>query len=784
MVSPRRGPGYTPTFDGILSSGESWVARRRASEASPKADTGAGRDVLGDHSSDSKGIEIPEEGEDDAGNRKVQTPDDAAATSGDIESPLSGGQDPSAEMSNLSINNSSSAAGSHGNPFPLTDTIDYARIEWSYKDPSGQVQGKFYPFLTQLLSPIGRSLGPFNAELMQKWFDDGYFVGDLPMKRTYLDSQWTTVDQLIKGHGGSKIFLSPPVPSLPPGLTAHPTESPQHLGLPQEQSLYSGPFQSAPLRNLRTSTLESLSNPSDSPSSSFGGGRFSNESPDPNTFGGRGVYFGTDTTGRIPSFAGIPDPSIAFTRRNTFDPSLDSSLGAHPAFANISNRGPTSDNFGYNRNYNAGQNGWNIPLDNTGPVFDGVTSRGSVEHSTFPSNVVNGAGSATNFGNPGASQDIGFSDHTFHLNQYVDRASPAQSYSPMTPFTDLQHLQHPVATPSPYEPHATVPHTNPPVSQLVNQTNHPSHSPWASEVPVPRRPGPFDAQHPTSANTVVMQHISSPWERVSEPSRPNSQPDGPSWPTPSQSVAEERWKDTPAPDSLTFSNVGQHNEQQRLAAVSKTTSTNADLVKHVHPTPISEPSALMDVPKPTPPKSKSKVSVPPAPPSAPKGVAPGSQPIPEQTPSVSASKLAWLKDDENKIKSSGSSISLREIQETEAKKAEARKAVDKERERAVRTVGQPPEAKESSSFTASWGLPTSQAGVALRVNGANKDTASTPVTSAPPVWTTAVKQNGAKKSMKEIQEEEEKRKKNAVKETAAAAARRAHAETSQKVINV
>ena len=147
VASPRRGPGYTPTFDGILSSGESWVARRRASEASPKAGTGAGRDILGDHSNESKGIEIPEEEEDDAGNRKMQIPNDdiyPATASGDIESPIPGGQDPSAEMLNLSINNSSSAVGSHGSPSPLTGTIDYARIDWSYKDPSGQVQGRFH----------------------------------------------------------------------------------------------------------------------------------------------------------------------------------------------------------------------------------------------------------------------------------------------------------------------------------------------------------------------------------------------------------------------------------------------------------------------------------------------------------------------------------------------------------------------------------------------------------------------------------------------------------------
>ena len=115
---------------------------------------------------------------------------------------------------------------------------------------------------------------------------------------------------------------------------------------------------------------------------------------------------------------------------------------------------------------------------------------------------------------------------------------------------------------------------------------------------------------------------------------------------------------------------------------------------------------------------------------------------------------------------------------------EARKAAERERERAARASSQ---SEEFQPFKTSWGLPTSQAGAAA---GTPKESTSAvslsgpaPTTPAPAVWTNAAKAPAAKKTMKEIQEEEERRKKIAAKEkeSMAAAARRAYSESTAKV---
>ena len=124
---------------------------------------------------------------------------------------------------------------------------------------------------------------------------------------------------------------------------------------------------------------------------------------------------------------------------------------------------------------------------------------------------------------------------------------------------------------------------------------------------------------------------------------------------------------------------------------------------------------------------------------------------------------------------------LREIHEAEAKRVEARKLAERERERAARALPQ----EETSTFTASWGLPTSQAGTARTTSKEQTPVAAT-AASAPsvvPVWSNATKPQPNKRTMKEIQEEEERRKKALAKEkeTATAAARRAYADSANKV---
>ena len=108
---------------------------------------------------------------------------------------------------------------------------------------------------------------------------------------------------------------------------------------------------------------------------------------------------------------------------------------------------------------------------------------------------------------------------------------------------------------------------------------------------------------------------------------------------------------------------------------------------------------------------------------------------------------------------------------------------------AATTPAAPTPTEPAQTFTASWGLPTSQAGSRSNPSLVSKDSPNSPTPANAPtpqsaVWTTATKPVAKKTmTMKEIQEEEERRKKQVQKEkeTMAAAARRAYAETTTKV---
>ncbi|RDB26129.1 hypothetical protein Hypma_006191 [Hypsizygus marmoreus] len=196
--SPRRSARYTLSFDGVVRG--SWIARHRDSEASSKSGAGTSREGGSQYQQENKASERPEE-EEDIGH-------EAGQYSRTTDAP----REPT------------------GGP-PATVPPDLATIDWSYKDPSGQLQGACYSFQVKYaIDDQPTYIGPFQAELMQKWFDDGRFTGhgDLPMKRTHIDSDWTTVNELVKRHVGSKIFLTLPLPVVPPGLS-HQTESPQNF---------------------------------------------------------------------------------------------------------------------------------------------------------------------------------------------------------------------------------------------------------------------------------------------------------------------------------------------------------------------------------------------------------------------------------------------------------------------------------------------------------------------------------------------------------------------------
>lgn len=122
MGSPRT--RITPGFDGVLAGGgESWTARRRASEGLSRAGMVASRDENGiDH-----GPDIREESEHD-----MQAAHDGR---NDIRG-LQG------SLGQLHISDNSNYNGNqyHGDPAPNL-TVDLENVEWTYRDPQGQTQG-------------------------------------------------------------------------------------------------------------------------------------------------------------------------------------------------------------------------------------------------------------------------------------------------------------------------------------------------------------------------------------------------------------------------------------------------------------------------------------------------------------------------------------------------------------------------------------------------------------------------------------------------------------------
>ena len=306
----------------------------------------------------------------------------------------------------------------------------------------------------------------------------------------------------------------------------------------------------------------------------------------------------------------------------------------------------------------------------------------------------------------------------------------------------------------------------------------PTQSPWSgiSEAQQQHHPVPLDAAHtvehpPTVGHTLPQ----SPWGAVEDSAvKPSGTETSPTDPTIHAAKAKE---EVAAP----VENAPEVPSPAPVEAVAETLS-ELSIAPADDPSPVTiprRPSPVQSTPEP--------VVQPTAAPKAAKAVAKNveqsspapSRPVEPAAPSP-APKSAWAVEDES---NKAAAISLREIQEAEAKKAEAKKLLERERERLNRAPSGSETKEDVQPFTASWGLPTSQAG--RNVHSSAKDTspASSSPTSTTPVWSAPAKQAVAKKSMKEILEEEEKRKKQAVAKEQAAAApvKRAYAETTTKV---
>ncbi|KZT67669.1 hypothetical protein DAEQUDRAFT_385710 [Daedalea quercina L-15889] len=849
LPSPRARIGGTPGFEGVL--GESWSSRRRGDSLSkPGAESGPRRDREPTDPGKLKGADIKEEDEDMAPraeqggsaepDSRVAQPEaldtngtDKGATAEAVDNVNDGVASLNLGGRERETNPDSPGTEQPGAP-PVSKPpglTDVSSVEWSYLDPQGNIQG------------------PFRADIMQRWHNEGYFNPDLLMKRTHLDTEWTSVGEMVRRAGANPIFLTSGVTtSAPPGLSRWPDVLVDGPSLDRNS-----PLQPIPTVSRRGSTLDSYlhngSSASASPSSSFGGSRYQNGSPDLSSFDGRpGTnLFGEPTVGpRLATLASMP--SIPNQRRSTFNDPFDSSAGLRPSLSHAG-LGRGLDNHGLN-GINGFGSGATPQLGQYTPGFDGRNA----DLGTMGLGMLgNNAGLAAlrgaqdmSLGNadPAPMQDLGIPTTTSriaHRDMYGKPAEDARPspfgiaplstgdvpYSPSVQSTSqaqpvpystshdnrsLHSLTHtpllerpPIAPMSSFSGNHQLQGTF--VSSPVRAAAAPQWPPQPS--PISRRPGPFDPDYPTASNTIItgmstgspmpygrsMQNIplndQSPWGTTAQQGRPMN-----GWS-----------KDT---SSLTVENLGQHNQQQQEIP-SQPCLVTADIgpraevpVTAPETVPIVEANASVVPPGPLEPtrasqktrrKSTAAQAVAPSP-TVPKAVAtppaPIKPPSPAPAPCVSAiapvsdPKAPWATDDEaKKAKPSGATLGLREIQEAEMKKLEARKAAERERERAARAAAGTSQAEDFQPFTTSWGLPTSQAGAARSAAAAAaKDTVTSPVPSATtpattPVWTNTAKTPGAKKTMKEIQEEEERRKKLAAKEkeTVAAAAKRANTTT-------
>lgn len=677
---------------------------------------------------------------------------------------------------------------------------------------------------------------------MQKWYEEGYFAIDLLMRRVNLDEAWTPVGELAQRAGGEKIFFfNFDPPAAPPGLSRRrePSRDPVQQ---REPNGYNSPYQPVPTRSVHPPTLDSYfasSSPaSNSPSSSFGAGQFGNNSPDPAAFGG---LVGSPLSSIDPSIGPRPgnvvvDPALVNVRRTSYaDNHLEQGFNVRAGLPNTGSvRTSSMDSYSFNSS---------IPSQPPWPSSNSVHSAplrirtNSYDHkgpSPFSPHLSTGLDPSYSGESP---LTRGLTVQQEPLGQTYGNVS--QRDLPRLGPRDIYQLEQrtglglggfdgtpsvsPFDSPVQHQPFPQSPSTNfASASQQAGNASIPptlslSQPTWNDTTEsAPKRTGlsPFDVTpYPTSRNTTSTRTVPPPpaqsWGTPIKQPTPNESSQSP-WFNASQGIIDGGWGHVPGPHSLTVSNLTQHTQQQESGEVFARESATA-LDSPLEPTSpqdaLQQPaqsSCISAPPESAPqlakPGRKTSVQTSSAQPTTPTPLTPVTQPVKESTPSppvVSVpTKPVWSTEDDKK-KSFGGPTSLREIQEMEAKKQEARKATERERPRASATAATPV-SEDSQTFTASWGLPTSQVGAkssakdapGIMVSSASAST-STSVTlssptnpsSTPPVavWTNTQK-SATKKSMRDILDEEERRKKAALKEPVVAnAPRRAYAETTNKV---
>jgi PERQ amino acid-rich with GYF domain-containing protein len=151
---------FTPSFDGVLNSGDSWVSRRRASEGLQKSAVVKGDAGGGEGQQDGKEADIKEEEEEEGRKETDRNPiiSDGSSSVHRPESPPQPepsrsppsdpppSKSPEVQVASSGSRKVSSTAETSVGIISAVNTApplqDLTSVEWSYLDPQGQVQGQ------------------------------------------------------------------------------------------------------------------------------------------------------------------------------------------------------------------------------------------------------------------------------------------------------------------------------------------------------------------------------------------------------------------------------------------------------------------------------------------------------------------------------------------------------------------------------------------------------------------------------------------------------------------
>ncbi|KAG8747641.1 hypothetical protein FRC10_000184 [Ceratobasidium sp. 414] len=631
---------------------------------------------------------------------------------------------------------------------------DPANIQWSYKDPTGQIQG------------------PFIGATMQQWFESGYFNDDLLIKRTTIDPDFEPLRDIRRraaparpGETYPQIFLSPLAPRAPPNLPPpqshllgnnpplNPSPRLAHLMMGVSDPSNHGPMSAgvsgsslahspALSATARSTTLDSYLSPSSS---------------------SEGLVAG--------SIASAALTNVALERKKRED--FIQSLRERELAMSVSS--PNQQTLGMSSPFGAGF----VPNPVVHhPQYLAFGPGNPAIPSTFNTRLVP---PPAPIHAPVSNATLGAVSPFPHNGPVLWSSSGGEQLN--TPTSSFNST-----SPSGFD-HATIYQSVPGPAQQQQQQNSagwldsfaPQEASWGDD------PSPPSVEAAVNVADEPLQTPISEWGVHDSPA--SAQPSLPAEPVESVADALEQTTIQPEPTELQES-ISEYVAEPEPALVPATVPAPA------HTGAPAAPGKRKGGNKGKTTSATTTVVIIPA-----KGAVASSTPSPASPPPPSK---AWATPDEDKptslslrdiqeaevrriearkaaekvAKDKPTSLSLREIQEVEARQAEARKAA----ERAAKPAPPPPTSAESDesiqAVTGTWGLP--QVG--------SRPAAPTPATNGAPAWTKPAAVPAGKKSMKEIQEEEEKRKKAAAAKEAQAiaaaqqAAKRAYAE-STKVIH-